>query len=400
MLQAALEGLKVIDLTHYVAGPNCTKLLADYGAEVIKVERPGVGDRSRHLGAFPDDIPDPERSALFLHLNADKKGITLNLKDPKGVAILKELVRGADILVENFHPRVMPSLGLSYDTLDAVNPQLIMVSISDFGQTGPYRDYKGSEIVDYALGGAFYTTGPADRPPLKLGGNVVAYYAGVHAAVATVTAVLGQMRRGSGDHLDISIQQTQAGSPDRLGPMLMGHQFNNKEVWHRGVSRPPVRPCLDGYMNIQIGGPKGPERVGPMLGRPDLGTDPRFADPIEAVKPENQEAFEEIFLMWILDKTMSEAWEAAQKAQVASGPIYTAKDILADPHFRSRGFWEEIDHAIAGRFEYSGLPFRIPGEEQVPRIAPPQLGEHTEEVLAEIGYDTAAVAALREEGVV
>ncbi|MCL0102196.1 CoA transferase [Dehalococcoidia bacterium] len=150
VLQAALEGLKVVDLTHYIAGPNCTKLLADYGAEVTKIERPITGDGARQLGPFPEDVPHLEKSALFLHLNANKRGMTLNLKSVKGVEILKELVQHADILVENFHPRVMPALGLNYDILKATNPELIMVSISDFGQTGPYRNYKGSEIVDYA----------------------------------------------------------------------------------------------------------------------------------------------------------------------------------------------------------------------------------------------------------
>ncbi len=398
MLQAALEGLKVIDLTHYVAGPCCTKMLADYGADVIKVERPGVGDGARRLGPFPDDQKDPERSALFLHLNANKRGMTLDLKKPEGAEVLKRMVKEADILVESFQPRVMPSLGLGYEVLDAINPQLVMVSVSNFGQTGPYRDYRGSEIVDYALGGSYYTGGLPDREPVKLGGTVVSYLAGFHSAGATVVAVLGSSVRGYGDHVDVSIMETQAGSPDRRTPMIMGYQFTGDLV-HRGeVNRPPVRPCGDGYMNIQAG-IRNIKAVADMLEMPELLDDPRFTDEVEAQKPENLEEMEAIVLGWLLEHTMSEAWATAQKFQIASGPIYTVADILADRHYQERGFWEEIDHPAAGRLRYTGRPFRAPGEPSRPRRPAPLLGEHTDEVLKEFGYDAKAIAGLRQKRV-
>ncbi|MEE9147391.1 MAG: CoA transferase, partial [Candidatus Tectomicrobia bacterium] len=151
-MTAALQSLRVLDLSRYVAGAYCAKMLAAFGADVIKVEPPGTGDPARAVGPFPDDRPDPETSALFLYLNTGKQGLTLNLKHPKGVDILKALVRDTDILVENFRPRVMPGLGLDYATLRAINPRLVMVSISSFGQSGPYRDYKANTMVSYALG--------------------------------------------------------------------------------------------------------------------------------------------------------------------------------------------------------------------------------------------------------
>src|SRR4030043_1673381 len=172
MLEQALSGVKIIDLTWYISGPYCAKLLADYGAEVIKVEKAGEGDPARRMGPFFKDDPHPEKSGLFLHLNTNKQGITLNLKTATGKKILKELVKDADILVENFRPHVMPGLGLDYETLKKVNPRLVMVSISSFGQTGPYREFKAAEIVEYAMGGEMYSTGIAGREPLKLGGNV------------------------------------------------------------------------------------------------------------------------------------------------------------------------------------------------------------------------------------
>ena len=163
MLAGALSGYKVLDVTHFIAGPYCTRLLAGYGAEVIKVEKPGSGDGSRRLGPFVGDDPHIEKSAQFLYLNTGKKSITLDLKTPAGVKIFKRLVKDADILVENFEPRVMSSLGLGYDTLSEINPKLVMTSISNFGQTGPYRDYKAAEIVEYALSGLMKMTGEPDR---------------------------------------------------------------------------------------------------------------------------------------------------------------------------------------------------------------------------------------------
>ena len=179
MSGSPLQDVKVVDLTHHIAGPYCTKLLADFGADVIKVERPDGGDSARRLGPFPGDTPHPEKSGLFLYLNTNKRGITLNLKDPQGRSSLLELVRDADVLVENFSPRVMPSLGLDYETLAGVNPGLIMTSISSFGQSGRYRDYRATELVLYALGGMAYITGEYHREPVKHGYNQAQYLGGL-----------------------------------------------------------------------------------------------------------------------------------------------------------------------------------------------------------------------------
>ena len=208
MPEQALSDVKVLDLTWHIAGPYCTKLLADYGAEVIKVEKPEEGDPTRRMAPFFKDDPHPEKSGLFLHLNTNKKGITLDLKSATGKKIIKELVSKVDILVESFSPRVMPSLGLDYQTLEQINPKLVMVSISNFGQSGPYRDFKASEIVEYAMGGEMYSTGIADREPLKLGGNVTQYQAGTVAAVATVGALYAAEFQGTGQHVDVSIMET------------------------------------------------------------------------------------------------------------------------------------------------------------------------------------------------
>lgn len=210
-----MEGVRVIDLTRYIAGPYCTKLLADYGADVIKIERPGGGDPARRLGPFSNDEPNPEALGLLLHLNTNKKSVTPNLKEPKGREVLLDLVREADILVESFSPHVMENLGLDYSILQRVNPHLVMASLSNFGQTGPYRDYKLSEIALYALGGTMHSTGEPGREPVKLGLTVGQFFCGALAASAAMGAFLGSALHGSGQYLDLSLYEFMVGNQDR-----------------------------------------------------------------------------------------------------------------------------------------------------------------------------------------
>ena len=184
MTERALEGVKVLDFTHHIAGPYCTKLLADFGADVVKIERPG-GDPARRMAPFHHDEADPEKSLVFAYLNTNKQSVTLNLKSEKGIQVLKSLVEESDVLVENFAPKVMPSLGLDFETLQRTNPSLVMTSISNFGQTGPYRDYKAADIVEYALGGLMYIFGAYDGGPLKHAFNQAQFKAGTDAAAAT-----------------------------------------------------------------------------------------------------------------------------------------------------------------------------------------------------------------------
>ena len=185
-----LDGIRVIDLTHGISGPYCTKLLAGYGASVLKIERPDTGDYSRTMGPFPDDIPHPEKSGLFLFLNTNKQSMVVDLKQSQGTDIVKELVSTADLVIENFRPGVMDRLGLGQETLKSINRQLTFTSISNFGQTGPYKDYKASELTLFAMGGVMNRSGLLGRPPLKLGGNHVQYQAGNIATMASMFSCL------------------------------------------------------------------------------------------------------------------------------------------------------------------------------------------------------------------
>ena len=409
MLNGALTGLKVLDFTHYVAGPYCAKLLADYGADVIKVEPP-AGDGARRVGPFPGDAPHPEKSGLFLHLNTNKRSIVIDLKQPGAGEIVSRLALWADVVVENFRPGVAGRLGIGYETLAAVNPQLIYTSISNFGQTGPYRDYRGSEIVFYGMGGEMHSTGLADREPLKLGGNVGLYQAGAVAAVATMGATLaGSFAPDAGDapgqHIDVSILETQLGSVDRRQSALLAHQYTG-ELSRRPPSASSggypnaVYPTADGYLQINGSRMYWPRTVA-MLGNPSELNTERWQDPAAQGNPAMQEEFEsEHFLPWLLERANAAAWQAAQESHVLSGPINTMADIDVDPSFNSRGVFTEADHPAAGPLRYPGRPFIMNQSPWQLRRTAPLLGQHTAEVLAELGYDDAAIENLANSGIV
>lgn len=402
----ALSDVKVLDLTWHIAGPYCTKLLADYGAEVIKVERPVTGDPMRQVGPFPHDEPHPEKSGLFLHLNTNKRGITLDLKSERGQDILKNLVRQSDILVESFSPHVMTSLGLDYQTLREINPALVMVSISNFGQSGPYRDFKATEIVHQAMGGEMYSQGTEKREPLKLGGNVTQYQAGTLAAVASMGALFSARVQGDGQHVDVSIMETAAGGGDRrptyilayLGAGVVTDRWAPPHEVVRWMFLPSgVYPCGDGYVNTLSVHHWWPRYL-KVLGMPELAEDPRFQNLYQSdVGPE----FDAIWIGWLMDHTKAEVLESCVKHRIATAPVNTPEDVVNYHHLREREYFTEIDHPEAGSFIYPGAPFKMSETPWSIRRPAPLLGQHNADVFSEmLGYSPGELEELAEAGVI
>jgi crotonobetainyl-CoA:carnitine CoA-transferase CaiB-like acyl-CoA transferase len=406
MPEQALSDVKVLDLTWHIAGPYCTKLLAGYGAEVIKVEKPGEGDPTRRMGPFFKDDPHPEKSGLFLHLNTNKKGITLNLNSATGKKILKALVSDVDILVESFSPRVMPSLGLDYQTLEQINPKLVMVSISNFGQSGPYRDFKASEIVEYAMGGEMYSTGTAGREPLKLGGNVTQYQAGTVAAVATMGALYGAECQEVGQHVDVSIMETQAGSTDRRIIYLLGYACAGvlttrwpppREAVRMMILPQGVYPCKDGFINT-LSLPQWWPRYLEAMEMPELKDDPRFQNIFSA---EAGMEFDAIWYSWLADHTKAELFEIFREARIASAPVNSPEDLLEYAHLKERQYFTEIDHPETGKVTYPGAPFKMTETPCQAMHPAPLLGQHNEEIYCKLlGYSREELVKLRESGVI
>ena len=382
MSEQVLTGIKVLDLTHYIAGPFCTKLMADYGADVIKIERPGMGDGARQAGPFPGDIPDREKSGLFLYLNTNKQGITLNLKTKTGVDFLKELVKKSDILVESFSPHVMPGLGLDYQTLKKLNPGLIMTSISSFGQTGPYRDWKASEIALYALSGQMHRTGDPDREPLKHALNVFQYFAGKVACLVTVAAAIRSAITGEGEYIDLSLLDVMRGDVNNniidysySGTIGGRNVAKNATIYPMGAY-----PVKDGYVAIQGGGggTRWVPRLFDLIGQPELRKDPRFSTANNVAK--NSLDFFPLLYTWLIEHTKEEAFEAARKARYPLAPIYNTEEVMNNPQYQERGFFIEIEHPVAGKLTYPGAQFRMSEGGFAVRRPAPLLGQHNKEI--------------------
>lgn len=392
-LDQLLEGVKVVDLTWHIAGPYCTKLLADCGAEIIKIEKPGEGDPARRMGPFPDNLPHPEKSALYLYLNTGKKSITLNLKSEFGKKIIKELVKSADILVESFSPRVMPSLGLDYETLEAINPKLVMVSISNFGQTGPYRDFKADENVLHAMGGLTWESGDNHLPPVRQGGSQSQYLTGLHAFAATMIAFHCQQVAGIGQHVDQSIMEAWAYHTPYPGWLYTGRI--RERVGGIQNLLFGLHPAKDGYCGICVARDWEPFKQ--VLEMPELD-DSKFAS--TQSRDENGDELTALVLSWTMDHPKKEIYYLLQEAGIAAGMAVTIGDLFEDKQLKSRDFFAEIDHPVAGKFAYPTLGAKL-SETPCQLRRAPLLGEHNEEVYCgHLGFDKADLARLRQEGLI
>ena len=380
MQDTALQGVRVLDLTHHVAGPYCTKLLADFGAEVIKVERPS-GDPARSLPPFAADEPHHERSLLFAYLNTNKKSVTLNIKTPTGKSLFHRLLSDADILVENFSPRVMPSLGMDYDALAEINPSLVMVSISNFGQTGPYRDYKAADIIHYALGGLMYIFGSAEREPLKHALRQTQFKAGTNAATAALIGWYHSQFTGEGQRIDISIQECVTSAlRDTTSLYTYAGSTRQRQPAHTGdMPRSPV-PTADGYIvPIHFGGAVDWDGVADFIGAPAL-KDEAFATPESRSQNAQalQDALEAGMAQWRKFDLMR---EAHKRRGHIYGVVHSPAEVLASEQYTARGYFADIDHPVIGEATYPGAPFIMSETPWRAETPAPLLGEHNREIL-------------------
>jgi len=383
----ALDDLVVLDLTHHIAGPYATRLLADFGADVIKVEPPW-GDPARRLGPFLGDDPHPEKSGTFFYLNCNKRSVVLDLRTEHGKRALAALAERADLVVENFAPGTLDRLGVGWEFLQRVNPRAPLVSISNFGQTGPYRDYLASELVIYGFAGEMYSMGETDREPVKMFGTAALFESGAASVVACMGALFAAKRFGIAQHVDVSLAETHFGGVDRRHATAIAYQYSGRKTI-RAASRTSgmpggIYPCADGYVDFNNASIRY-DRVLDMLGYPDWATDPKYQDPAMRMNPEVVEEWNLHFLQWCLERTKREIWEEARRAKVLCGPLFTIEDLFHDEHFRGRGFWATVEHPVMGKVTIPGRPFIMPkGGWQLRRPAP-LLGQHTEEVLREAG---------------
>ncbi len=390
MSEEALSGIRVLDLTHHIAGPYCTKLLADSGAEVIKVERPGHGDAARRSGPFPGDQPHLEKSGTFSYLNTNKLGVTLNLKSRRGRAILRELVPQVDVLVENFEPRIMADWGLTYPSLRELNAKLVMTSISNFGQTGPYRDYQATEIVFCALGGLMYITGAHDREPLKMGLSQVQYLAGSYGALATMIALRGTGTTGIGQHVDLSIMEClQASLLSQTSYYSLMGAVLRRNARAGGVFS-EILPCEDGHVVLVEGAEW--ERVTEFLGIPEL-KNPAFST--LAGRTMHAPDLRKIMSAYLMNKGKQEVFHSAQEWRFSAGMAQTAEDLVACPQLNARGYFVQIEDSQIGRIRLPGPAFKMTGTPSNLMRTAPSLGQDNAEIYGKsLGFSEAQLGKL------
>ena len=409
MTDAALSDLRVVDLSQGVAGPYCTKLLADYGAEVIKIEPPG-GDVSRRLGPFPRDLPDPEKSGLFLHLNTNKKSVTLDVSTASGVVILKKLLAQVDVLVESYPPGRMDGWGIGYEQLRGDFPQLIHTSITSFGQTGPYRDYRANSLVAMAMSSIMYATGEPDRAPLVTGCEPADYFAGLQAFVGILAALAYRQRNGppqAGQRVDVSLVESVAAADEYNAAMYAYLGAIRRRFYSRHVFGYPmdILPSQDGYVVVIPGAQGFPvplmqEGVSPMallLENFDLDQNPLFQTMQERYVRWRE--LDELLLPWLTTHPSRQIVETAQELRMPFALVPTAADLLEDKHLAERAFFVEIEHPGGAKLRHPGAPLRM--SETPLRSGPaPTLGQDNEALLGEVGYNREDLGILRDRGVI
>ena len=399
MTVATLKNLIVVDLSQNRAGPYCTRLFSGFGARVIKVEDPATGDPLRNCGPFFADQPGIERGIPFHWLNCGKESITLNLKTQRGAAILSDLLRRADVLVESFAPGDLALLGLPRDKLTEINRRLIVTSISQFGQDGPYADYAADEAVMYAMSGGMASTGESDRPPLLAGPAIAQYTAGLQAYIATLMAIFRRGADGSGEAIDLSVFES---ALENVEIHLAEFAYDGKIARRNGDEHllVPWRcyPCRDGQSAV-IGGPvRHWERAAELFEEPRLAT-PELAHMADRMV--HRREVESLFRPWLMRHNKKDIYHQAQAVGLAFGYLATLAEVLDSPQHSARDFFQESEpHPEVGPLRMCGAPFRV-GSDSWRIGRAPCLGEQTRQVLSEfLGYQIDEIQHLTEQGIV
>ncbi len=401
-MKLALENVRIIEYGSLVCAPHCGKLLADMGADVIKIEPPGQGDVARRRGPFLKDVPDGELSGLFLYLNTNKRGITLNLEKATGREIFKKLIKDADVLIEDTKPGAMATLGLGYQELKAINPHLVMTSITPFGQTGPYKDYQGSDLIAWQMVGAGYTTprhaGTAEQEPLRVL-QMASFMVAVAAAIATLGALRVQRRDGTGQQVDISQWESLFGLVAEHTPFWTYQKENPTRVskaWHAPFH---FFRCKDGWAFVYADEPHHWQRLVAIMGNPDWANIELFKDGFS--RGEHWESLQPLIEEWTLQHTKNEIFEAGKKYGVPLSKAQSPAEVLASPQFNGRGFFVNIAHPRAGKLTYPGAPYLFGETPWRVRQPAPMLGEHNEEIYCQqLGYTREELTKLYENGII
>lgn len=396
-MAGALDGIRVLDLSRHLAGPYCAMMLGDLGAEVIKIERPGVGDESRHWGPpFFDG-----ESAYYLCCNRNKQSLTLNLKHKRGVAIVRELTRRSDVVIENFRVGVLDKLGLGYTDLQAVNPRLVYCSVSGFGYTGPDRHLASYDFLIQGRSGLMSITGERDGPPMKVGVAIADVTAGLFASNAILAALLARERTGAGQHLDIALYDAQIACMANIASNYLC-SGEIPERWgnaHKSIVPYEAFQAADDYLILAVGNDEQWRQFCEAAGVAAWAQDPRFAT--NPARVANREALIPLLQDLLRGKAVAEWLQLCARADVPAGPVNTIDKVFADPQVGARDMLVRMPHPTLGTVRLAGTPLNLSATPAQMRLPPPLLGEHTDTILSRLlALDDRAIADLRRDGVV
>lgn len=403
MSAQALAGIRVIECGELVAAAYATKLLADLGAEVIKIEPPGRGDLARRRGPYPGGIVDPEKSGLFLYLNANKRGMTLDLTDPRGQSVLADLVTGADLLVHNFRPGEMLQRGLCYETLQRLNPRLIEVSIAPFGLEGPHCDFEFTNLTLWNAGGIANLNGKGpgsdDLPPLVAFGQQAEFQGGLNGAVAGMAALFARLTSDQGQHVSVSIQESLAAILE-----LTFEFYPYMGLVASRLGQKPIQPldfleCRDGWIFVCCVEEHQWHTLVDLMGNPEWATMELFENRL--TRAQNWDVLKMILQEWCAEQSVVELYQAGQARRIPLAPVSTMGDLFSSAHLKARGFFATIEHPVAGTRTMPGAPYQMTATPWLMRRPAPLLGQHTTDVLREeLQLSTAQIDSLRQEGVI
>ena len=398
MTYPLLSGLRVVELGESVSAPYCAKLLADMGAEVVKVERPGVGDQAREYGPFLNDQPHRERSGLFLYLNSSKQGVTLDLETPTGREILGEMLARSQVFVHNLHPTEMDRLGVNYEHLKVHNDQLVMASITPFGLTGPYRDYKAYDINLAAAGGICEGLGSPDQEPLTFGTPEVGYFAALAAASSIVIAILA----GGGQHIDVAEVESMAGIYNGPEALMAVYQWRmTRRTGHHALDFPYpncILRCKDGY--IFVGSPEGRQwrKLLEIMGDPEWAKEQRFRNRT-TMNNEYADEVDGYMEEWLLRHTKAELLALALEHRVPLAPVRGFDEVRNDASLADQ--FVAIDRPDTGPVAFAGPPYNLHDQEAVPPSPAPYLGQHNAEIFCDqLGYSKEELVKLYQTGII
>lgn len=384
---AALKEIRIVDITRAMAGPYCTMMLGDFGADIIKIERPGSGDESRGWG--PPFVGNPYgsypgESAYFLSVNRNKRSLTVNLKDPAGQEIVKKLVGVSDVLIENFRTGVLDKMGLGYGELSQDHPGLIYCSISGYGRTGPYAEHPGYDAIIQAEGGMMSITGPKDGPPSRVGIPIIDITSGMFAASAILAALYERLDSGKGQQIDISLLDTQAAL---LANVASNYLVGGDPPQRQGNAHPNIAPyepvqARDKGFLLGAANQRQWERLCDLIGKPEFKSDPRFLENGDRVKNRDEliAALNEVFQ----EKDAADWLEIIQDGGLPCGPINTVPEVFQHPQSEERGFVQKVEHRTAGQIPLTGFPYKLSRTPAVVQHSPPVLGEHNHQILIDL----------------